>query len=116
MLANANGLRSFSIRMILEDGHNRRSWISFLSWSAKMAMSIFKTLKKGGSFIWTTKREKAFHKLKAILATSPVLTRSTLGNPLLVYISVSDDASTTIVQEKEGSQYPLYFTNKVLQG
>ncbi|RDX98168.1 Retrovirus-related Pol polyprotein from transposon 17.6, partial [Mucuna pruriens] len=52
-----------------------------------------------------------------MLATLPILTRPTPGTPFLVYISVSDDAiNATIVQEKEGSQYPVYFTSKVLQG
>ncbi|RDX87252.1 hypothetical protein CR513_31313, partial [Mucuna pruriens] len=49
----------------------------FLSRLAEMVVSIFKTLKKGGSFIWMTESEEAFQKLKAMLATPPVLTRPT---------------------------------------
>ncbi|RDX71898.1 hypothetical protein CR513_48697, partial [Mucuna pruriens] len=61
-------------------------------------------------------REEDFLRTKAILAAPPVLTRTTLGIPLLVYISVSDDVvSSIIVQEKEGKQYLVYFTSKVLQ-
>ncbi|RDX71215.1 hypothetical protein CR513_49452, partial [Mucuna pruriens] len=82
----------------------------FLSQSIEMVLPIFQTLKKGESFLWTIDSEEAFQRLKAMLATPPILTRPTPSIPLLVYISVTDDAiSVTIVQEKEGSQCPVYF-------
>ncbi|RDX68266.1 hypothetical protein CR513_52757, partial [Mucuna pruriens] len=88
---------------------------SALERSAETTIPIFDTLKRGGNFALMPGSEEAFLKLKALLATPLVLTRPTLGIPLLIY--VSDDAlSATMVQEKEGKQYLIYFTSKVLQG
>ncbi|RDX68519.1 hypothetical protein CR513_52483, partial [Mucuna pruriens] len=70
---------------------------------------------KGGNFLWTTESEEAFQKMKVMLAASPVLTKLTLGTPLLVYLSVTDDVvSAAIVQEKEGNQCLIYFISRVL--
>ncbi|RDX64711.1 Retrovirus-related Pol polyprotein from transposon 17.6, partial [Mucuna pruriens] len=78
---------------------------------------IFGTLKKGGNFVWTPECEETFLRLKAMLATRPVLTRPYPGTPLYLYISVSDvSISSILIQEKEGEQRPVYFTSKVLQG
>ncbi|RDY04615.1 hypothetical protein CR513_11640, partial [Mucuna pruriens] len=55
------------------------------------AVPIFNSLKKGDAFAWTVESEEAFLRLKALLATPPILTRSTPSIPLLVYISVVDD-------------------------
>ncbi|RDX87393.1 Retrovirus-related Pol polyprotein from transposon 17.6, partial [Mucuna pruriens] len=81
------------------------------------ALPNFQTLKKGGNFLWTVESKEAFLKMKAMLAAPPILTKSTLGTPLLVYLFVTDDAiSRTIVQEKEGNQCLVYFISRVLQG
>ncbi|RDX65435.1 hypothetical protein CR513_55908, partial [Mucuna pruriens] len=60
--------------------------------------------------------EEAFLRLKAMLVAPPILTRLTPSIPLLIYIFASDALSTTIVQEKKGKEYPVYFTSEVLQG
>ncbi|RDY04044.1 hypothetical protein CR513_12311, partial [Mucuna pruriens] len=83
---------------------NMRSLITalsrFLSRSAEAALPIFHNLKKNEKFSWIIKSEEAFQKMKAMLATPPILTRPTPGKPLLVYLSISNDvASAAIVQE-----------------
>ncbi|RDY01124.1 Protein NYNRIN, partial [Mucuna pruriens] len=97
---------------------SRITTLSYLiSWSAKTTIPIFDTLKKEGNSIWTPESKEAFLRLKALLVAPLVLTRPTLGIPFLIYIFVSDHAlSATMVQEKEGKQYLIYFTSKVLQG
>ncbi|RDX91099.1 Protein NYNRIN, partial [Mucuna pruriens] len=78
-----------------------------------MVVPIFGALKKGESFVWTAECEVAFLWLKAMLAAPPILTRPTPGTPLYLYISVSDTAvSVILIQEKEGTQHPIYFTSK----
>ncbi|RDX82530.1 hypothetical protein CR513_36660, partial [Mucuna pruriens] len=72
----------------------------FISKSVEMSTPLFATLKKGGRFAWTDECEEAFLRLKAMMASPPVLTRP---RPVLI-------------QEEEGEQRPVYFTSKVLQG
>ncbi|RDY09027.1 Retrovirus-related Pol polyprotein from transposon 17.6, partial [Mucuna pruriens] len=89
----------------------------FISKAAEMSTPLFATLKKGGRFAWTDECEEAFLRLKAMMAAPPVLTRPRPGMPLYLYISVSDDAiSSVLIQEERGEQRPVYFTSKVLQG
>nr|KYP75181.1 Retrovirus-related Pol polyprotein from transposon 17.6 [Cajanus cajan] len=46
----------------------------------------------------------------------PILTRPNPSNMLLVYLAVSDEAiSSVLVQEKEGTQTPIYFVSRLLQ-
>ncbi|RDY01387.1 Retrovirus-related Pol polyprotein from transposon 17.6, partial [Mucuna pruriens] len=89
----------------------------FISRSAETARPIFGTLKKVENFVWTEECEEAFLRFKAMLASPPVLTRPVEGIPLHLYIYVSDaTVSVVLVQEREGSQRPIYFISKVLQG
>ncbi|RDX87985.1 hypothetical protein CR513_30478, partial [Mucuna pruriens] len=85
--------------------------------SRRNAMPIFGTLKREGNFVWTLECEEVFLRLKAMLATPPVLTRPDPGTPLYLYISVSNATiSVVLIQEKEGEKRLVYFTSKVLQG
>ncbi|RDX93464.1 Retrovirus-related Pol polyprotein from transposon 17.6, partial [Mucuna pruriens] len=89
----------------------------FISKSSEMSTPLFATLRKGGKFAWTEEYEEAFLRLKAMMATPPVLTHPKPGMPLCLYISISDKAiSSVLIQEEEGEQRPVYFTSKVLQG
>nr|KYP59184.1 Retrovirus-related Pol polyprotein from transposon opus [Cajanus cajan] len=59
--------------------------------------------------------EEAFTKLKRSLASPPILTKPRPNLPLLVYISASNRAvSSVLVQEQEGSQVLIYFVSRVL--
>nr|KYP55442.1 Retrovirus-related Pol polyprotein from transposon 17.6 [Cajanus cajan] len=75
-----------------------------------------KILQKASAFSWDEPCEEAFMALKAALATPPILTRPDPSRPLLVYLAVSEDAiSSILVQEKEGTQAPVYFVSRLLQ-
>ncbi|RDX82663.1 Retrovirus-related Pol polyprotein from transposon opus, partial [Mucuna pruriens] len=89
----------------------------FISRSVETVMLIFGALKKAGNFTWMPECEEAFMRFKAMLVAPPVLTCSVEGMPLYLYIFVSNTAiSAVLVQEKDGSQRPIYFISKVLQG
>ena len=48
-------------------------------------------------------------------ATSPVLSRPRPGAPLLLYLSVADEAiSSALVQEEGKHQLPIYFISRML--
>ncbi|RDX61680.1 Retrovirus-related Pol polyprotein from transposon 17.6, partial [Mucuna pruriens] len=65
----------------------------------------------------TSECEEAFLRLKAILATPPILVRPEPGQPLHLYISVTKAAiSSVLIQEKGMEQCPVYFISKTLQG
>ncbi|RDX73390.1 Retrovirus-related Pol polyprotein, partial [Mucuna pruriens] len=86
----------------------------FISRLAETARPIFGTFKKAENFVWTEGCEEAFLRLKAMLASPPVLTRPVEGIPVHLYISVSDvTVSVVLVQEQEGNQRPIYFISKI---
>nr|KYP35075.1 Retrovirus-related Pol polyprotein from transposon 17.6 [Cajanus cajan] len=61
--------------------------------------------------------QQAFSELKQALTSPPILTKPQTDLPLLVYLSASDSAvSTVLVQEKGNPQLPIYFVSRVLQG
>ncbi|RDX98916.1 Retrovirus-related Pol polyprotein, partial [Mucuna pruriens] len=89
----------------------------FISRVSDIATPVLNTLKKGWNFAWTPECEEAFLRLKAMLATPPILVRPELGRPLHLYISVTETAiSSALVQEREKEQCPVYFISKTLQG
>nr|KYP68986.1 Retrovirus-related Pol polyprotein from transposon 297 family [Cajanus cajan] len=89
----------------------------FLSKAADKALPLFQCLRKNDRFTWTIECEEAFLELKKSLASPPILMKPWPSTPLLVYISASDRAvSAVLVQEQEGTQVPVYFASRVLQG
>ena len=76
---------------------------------------FYKLLKKIEPFSWEETCEQAFLAFKKTIATPPVLSRPRLGAPLLLYLSVVDEAvSSTLVQEEGKHQLPIYFTSRML--
>ncbi|RDX78272.1 Retrovirus-related Pol polyprotein from transposon opus, partial [Mucuna pruriens] len=68
-------------------------------------------------FQWTDEYEATFQELKAMLASPSILTKSIEGTPILVYLSISNEAvSVAIVQELGKNQGLVYFISKVLLG
>ncbi|RDY06850.1 Retrovirus-related Pol polyprotein, partial [Mucuna pruriens] len=89
----------------------------FISKASEVAIPILDTLKKERNFACTRDCEEAFLRLKAILATPPILVRPKLGQPLHLYISVTDVAiSSVLIQERGMEQCLVYFISKTLQG
>jgi len=64
-------------------------------------------------FLWDKTCEQAFLAFKKTIATPPVLSRPKLGVPLLLYLSVANEAvSSTLIQEEGKNQ--LHFTSRIL--
>ncbi|XP_020236657.1 uncharacterized protein LOC109816175 [Cajanus cajan] len=75
-----------------------------------------KLLRKTSVFSWNETCEGAFAELKATLASLPILTRPDSSCPLEVYLAISEEAiSSVLVQERDGSQVPIYFVSRLLQ-
>ncbi|XP_072063917.1 uncharacterized protein [Arachis hypogaea] len=89
----------------------------FLDASAAKALPFFNLMKKGIAFEWTPVCEKAFNHFKEILASPPVLGKPTAGEPLYLYLAVTEEALAAVLVREEGkAQQPIYFVSKALQG
>ncbi|XP_072083529.1 uncharacterized protein [Arachis hypogaea] len=77
---------------------------------------FFNALKKQTRFNWNKDCEASFQKLKTILSSPPILQKPNSGKPLLLYLSVTSNAvSSVLVTEVKDKQEPVYFVSKLLQ-
>nr|XP_025684548.1 uncharacterized protein LOC112785303 [Arachis hypogaea] len=88
----------------------------FLPCLASKSSCFFQTLKNKKAFQWTDKCEQAFTTLKDTLSKPSILQTPLQGEPLFLYLSVTNWAiSSALVAEREKKQFPIYFTSKTLQ-
>ena len=78
-------------------------------------------MKKSTHFEWNDQADQAFHELKKMLATPPVLAAPTEKEPMLVYIAATSRVVSTVVvvqRPEEGRaqlvQRPVYYLSEVL--
>ena len=92
----------------------------FLAKSAEKALPLFQTLKgciDKHNFQWTTEAEEALLALKEALRSPPILARPIPEETLLMYLSASEHAiSSVLLVEREKQQMPVYFVSRALQG
>ncbi|XP_072087012.1 uncharacterized protein [Arachis hypogaea] len=89
----------------------------FLGASAARAIPFFNLMRKGMAFEWTPACEEAFNHFKQILAAPPVLGKPKAGEPLYLYLSVTEEAlAAVLVTEEARTQQPVYFVSRALQG
>ncbi|XP_072071983.1 uncharacterized protein [Arachis hypogaea] len=89
----------------------------FLGASAAKALPFFNLMRKGIAFEWIPACEEAFNHFKKILATPPVLGKPVVGEPLYLYLVVTEEAlAAVLVREEAKVQQPIYFVSKALQG
>ena len=87
----------------------------FVSRVTNRCLPFFCTLRK--SFEWTDKCQTAFNDLKAYLSSPPLLSPSSPGEELYLYLVVSQAAvSAALVRKEDGSQKLVYFTSRTLRG
>ena len=87
----------------------------FVSKATDKCLPFFRVLRK--SFEWMDECQKAFEDLKKYLLSSPLLSPSKPRKELYLYIAVSQAAaSATLVREREGSQWPVYFISRAFRG
>nr|XP_029145223.1 uncharacterized protein LOC112717554 [Arachis hypogaea] len=89
----------------------------FLPCLALKSFNFFQCLKKATkNFFWDEKCEEAFLSLKHLLSKPPVLQKPKLGDPLYLYLSVTEmTVSSVLVTENSKEQQPVYFVSKTLQ-
>ena len=87
----------------------------FVSKVIDRCLPFFKILSK--VFEWSEECEKAFQELKKYLASPPLLSTPIPNEELFLHLIVSSSiVSSALVREEYGIQYPVYYTNRTLQG
>ncbi|KAK3003531.1 hypothetical protein RJ639_018380 [Escallonia herrerae] len=76
-----------------------------------------KTVRIGSNLKEVTKLElRSFEELKTHLSSPPLLSKPFPGEDLLIYLSVTEVAvSTVLIREEDGVRKPIYYVSKVLQ-
>ncbi|XP_022869246.1 uncharacterized protein LOC111388701 [Olea europaea var. sylvestris] len=87
----------------------------FMSRAADKWFPFFKVLRENRNFEWDEEYERAFHELKKMLASPPILTKHEHGDTLYLYLAVSQNAvSGVLVKSVNKAQQPIYYVSKVL--
>jgi len=71
----------------------------FLSCAGDKAFSFFVSIKKKENFEWTHECEEAFWNIKTFMSSPPILHRQTQGAVLFLYLSISDNAMSSVLAE-----------------
>ena len=80
----------------------------FIARSSERCKPFYDLLRKSKDFQWTTGPDKAFEELKAYLSSSPLLAKVEKGDPLSLYVFVTEETiSAVLVKDIEGQQHPL---------
>uniref|UniRef100_A0A2N9FKE2 Uncharacterized protein n=1 Tax=Fagus sylvatica TaxID=28930 RepID=A0A2N9FKE2_FAGSY len=87
----------------------------FISRSANKCKPFFRLLGKWSKFVWDEECSVAFQGIKAYLSTPPCLSIPNPGEPLFLYLAVSDHAvSVVLVRELGQEQKPVFFVSKAM--
>ncbi|XP_077242451.1 uncharacterized protein LOC143882962 [Tasmannia lanceolata] len=73
----------------------------FIAQLTTICEPIFKLLKKNASKKWDEECQQAFEKIKLCLTSPPVLSPITPGQPLLLYLSVTDTAMGCMLAQQD---------------
>ena len=87
----------------------------FISKLSERCHLFFTTLRKSKDFEWTPACEEALQELKRYLTSPPLFSKPKDGEPLSIYLPVSDTAvSSVLVRGEDGKQLPVYYVSKSL--
>ena len=87
----------------------------FISRSADKCKPFFRLLGKRSRFVWDEECSTAFQAIKAYLSIPPCLSIPYPGEPLFLYLAVSDHAvSAVLVRELGQEQKPIFFVSKAM--
>ncbi|XP_059288636.1 uncharacterized protein LOC132041990 [Lycium ferocissimum] len=87
----------------------------FIAQSTVIVEPILKLLKKDAPTNWTEECQEAFDKIKRYLSNPPVLVPPRQGSPLLLYLSVSENAFGCMLaqHDEEGKkEHAIYYLSK----
>ena len=87
----------------------------FISRATDKCPPFFDSLKGNKRFLWDDKCEQVFKSLKEYLSKPSLLSKLVEGEPLYLYLAVTEYAITgALVREEEKVQWPVYYIIKRL--
>jgi hypothetical protein len=91
----------------------------FVSRLGEKALPLYQLMRKSDNFVWTKEADAAFHELKRMLSTTPILASPLSRELMLLYIVATNRVvSVVIVVEREENgekiQRPVYYLSEVL--
>ena len=91
----------------------------FVSRLGEKALPLYQLMKKSDKFTWTQQADSAFHELKKMLATTPILASPLSKEPMLLYVAATNRvvSAVIVVEREEGGksvQRPVYYLSEVL--
>uniref|UniRef100_A0A2N9GSI0 Uncharacterized protein n=1 Tax=Fagus sylvatica TaxID=28930 RepID=A0A2N9GSI0_FAGSY len=87
----------------------------FISRSADRCRPFFQLLGKRREFLWDQDCSAAFEGIKAYLSSPPCLSIPYSGEPLFLYLAVSEHAvSAVLIRETNEGQRPVFFVSKTM--
>ncbi|KAM1810112.1 hypothetical protein ACFX12_026916 [Malus domestica] len=89
----------------------------FISKATDKCAPFFKALKGSRKYItWTDECAEAFKNLKEYMSKAPLLSKPEVGDILIIYLSVSASAVSSVLIRKDGNiERPVYYASKALQ-
>ncbi|KAM1521124.1 hypothetical protein ACFX10_011414 [Malus domestica] len=89
----------------------------FISKATDRCAHFFKVLKGSKKYItWTDECAKAFKNLKDYMSKAPLLSKPEVGDTLIIYLSVSASAVSSVLIRKDGNvERPIYYASKALE-
>ena len=87
----------------------------FISRLVDKCLPFFQLLGKKMKFLWDEDFLAAFQGIKAYLSSPPCLSIPCPGEPLFLYLAVSEHAvSAVLVREMNEGQKPVFFVSKIM--
>ena len=87
----------------------------FISHSIEKCLPFYSLLKGNKKAEWNEKCEEAFAQLKEYLATPPIMAKPVDGEPLYLYVTVSNThVNGVLLRDDRGDQKPVFYIRKSL--
>lgn len=93
----------------------------FISRLREKAIPLYRLLKQTKKFKWTSEAAATLEEIKALLATNPIVAAPRVCEPMLLYISATNQVISAVLvveRDMEGNKFqvqrPVYYVSEVL--
>ncbi|XP_059629770.1 uncharacterized protein LOC132272686 [Cornus florida] len=87
----------------------------FISRLSDKCKPFFDAIRSKNKDIWGLQQQVTLNQLKCYMAKPPILSTPKLGETLIIYLAISDIATSAVLIREEGkNQYPVFCTSKTM--